>query len=171
MVAPPDASRRKRAADGWPSMKPLRYRPAIAVGLARWPVVILRSFGKFYGLPDCGSASDRARIVECIGAALGPWPVPGRRVDRCGRRSAWATHARQAQLQARNWTSFCEGGVCDCRRHALLACPASPCVEAACALARQHIWCRSFEWADDLLRFGLPADAAGLDRLAAALKD
>jgi cobalamin biosynthetic protein CobC len=37
------------------------------------------------------------------------------------------------------------------------------------ALARRHIWCRSFDWADDLLRFGLPADAAGLDRLADAL--
>jgi cobalamin biosynthetic protein CobC len=39
------------------------------------------------------------------------------------------------------------------------------------ALARRHIWCRSFDWADDLLRFGLPSDDAGLDRLAAALRD
>jgi cobalamin biosynthetic protein CobC len=39
------------------------------------------------------------------------------------------------------------------------------------ALARRHIWCRSFDWADDLLRFGLPPDAAGLDRLAVALSD
>ena len=39
------------------------------------------------------------------------------------------------------------------------------------ALARRHIWCRSFDWADDLLRFGLPPDDAGLDRLAAALRD
>jgi cobalamin biosynthetic protein CobC len=37
-------------------------------------------------------------------------------------------------------------------------------------LAKQHIWCRSFDWADDLLRFGLPSDAAGLDRLAAVLR-
>jgi cobalamin biosynthetic protein CobC len=37
------------------------------------------------------------------------------------------------------------------------------------ALARQHIWCRRFEWADDLLRFGLPGDDIGFDRLAAAL--
>jgi cobalamin biosynthetic protein CobC len=36
-------------------------------------------------------------------------------------------------------------------------------------LARQHIWCRRFEWAGDLLRFGLPPDEAGLERLAAAL--
>jgi cobalamin biosynthesis protein CobC len=37
------------------------------------------------------------------------------------------------------------------------------------ALAAQHIWCRRFDWADDLLRFGLPGDRHGLDRLAAAL--
>jgi cobalamin biosynthetic protein CobC len=36
-------------------------------------------------------------------------------------------------------------------------------------LARRHIWCRSFDGADGLLRFGLPPGDAGLDRLAAAL--
>ena len=36
-------------------------------------------------------------------------------------------------------------------------------------LARQHIWCRRFDWADDLLRFGLPPNEAALDRLARAL--
>ena len=39
------------------------------------------------------------------------------------------------------------------------------------ALAQRHIWCRRFDWADDLLRFGLPPDDAGLDRLAVALRD
>jgi cobalamin biosynthetic protein CobC len=37
------------------------------------------------------------------------------------------------------------------------------------ALARQRVWCRCFDWADDLLRFGLPADVGGRDRLATAL--
>jgi cobalamin biosynthetic protein CobC len=36
-------------------------------------------------------------------------------------------------------------------------------------LAQQKIWSRSFDWAKDLLRFGLPPDAEALDRLAAAL--
>ena len=36
-------------------------------------------------------------------------------------------------------------------------------------LARRHIWCRRFAWRDDVLRFGLPPDQSGLDRLAAAL--
>jgi cobalamin biosynthetic protein CobC len=39
------------------------------------------------------------------------------------------------------------------------------------ALAQRHIWCRRFDWADDLLRFGLPPDAASLDRLTVALSD
>jgi cobalamin biosynthetic protein CobC len=37
------------------------------------------------------------------------------------------------------------------------------------ALARQRIWCRRFDWTDDLLRFGLPPDDAARDRLATAL--
>ena len=36
-------------------------------------------------------------------------------------------------------------------------------------LAARHIWCRRFDWADDLLRFGLPPDDRELERLAAAL--
>jgi cobalamin biosynthetic protein CobC len=36
-------------------------------------------------------------------------------------------------------------------------------------LARQRIWCRRFDWSQELLRFGLPPDAAALNRLAAAL--
>ena len=38
-------------------------------------------------------------------------------------------------------------------------------------LARFRIWVRRFDWADDLLRFGLPGSSANLDRLAAALSD
>jgi len=37
------------------------------------------------------------------------------------------------------------------------------------SLAAQHIWCRRFDWADDLLRFGLPPDDRECERLAAAL--
>ncbi|ODT00370.1 MAG: hypothetical protein ABS52_18670 [Gemmatimonadetes bacterium SCN 70-22] len=38
-------------------------------------------------------------------------------------------------------------------------------------LARRRIWCRRFDWADDLLRFGLPLNDAALERLALALAD
>jgi cobalamin biosynthesis protein CobC len=37
------------------------------------------------------------------------------------------------------------------------------------ALARQHIWVRRFDWAPDLLRFGLPPDDVARERLAVAL--
>jgi cobalamin biosynthetic protein CobC len=37
------------------------------------------------------------------------------------------------------------------------------------SLAARHIWCRRFDWADDLLRVGLAPDDRDLDRLAAAL--
>ena len=38
-------------------------------------------------------------------------------------------------------------------------------------LARHHIWVRQFDWAPDLLRFGLPPDDAALERLALALSE
>jgi cobalamin biosynthetic protein CobC len=36
-------------------------------------------------------------------------------------------------------------------------------------LAARKIWVRRFDWAHDLLRFGLPADEPQLQRLVAAL--
>ena len=41
--------------------------------------------------------------------------------------------------------------------------------EVHASLAARHIWCRRFDWADDLLRFGLPPEDRDLERLAAAL--
>ena len=44
-----------------------------------WPVLILRSFGKFYGLAGLrlGFAIGAPDTIERIAAALGPWPCSG----------------------------------------------------------------------------------------------
>jgi cobalamin biosynthetic protein CobC len=144
-----------------------------------WPVVILRSFGKFYGLAGLrlGFAIAAPEIVERIVTALGPWACSGPALligTAALGDQPWADRTRSAlQQQARKLDEILvragfaiAGGTPLFRltRHA-------DALNLHGALARRHIWCRRFDWADDLLRFGLPADAAGLDRLAAALRD
>ncbi len=141
------------------------------------PVLVLRSFGKFYGLAGlrlgfCICAPD---LAERIAAALGPWPCSGPALrigalalaDRNwadGTRRTLAHRAGQlddivvkAGLSAAGGTSLFR---------LVRSASASQLHEA---LARRHIWCRRFDWDHDLLRFGLPSDSRGLARLAAAL--
>jgi cobalamin biosynthetic protein CobC len=155
--------------------------PAIsAVALCPdWPVLILRSFGKFYGLAGSrlGFAIAALDTIERIAGALGPWPCSGPALligTAALGDQGWADDTRgKLEQQARKLdqvlaqAGFTMAGGTPLFR--LARHPYAPKLHAA--LARRHIWCRSFDWADDLLRFGLPADAAGLDRLAAALRD
>src|SRR5882757_8862453 len=141
------------------------------------PAIILRSFGKFYGLAGLrlGFAIGPPAIIERVAVALGPWPCSGPALA-IGRAALldeeWAGRTREtlksqaakldAVLVAAGFTIV--GGTALFRlvRH-------SDAKARHATLARQHIWCRRFEAADDWLRFGLPGDEAGLDRLAAAL--
>ena len=155
--------------------------PAVsAVALCRdCPMVILRSFGKFYGLAGLrlGFAIAAPDMIERIAAGLGPWPCSGPAL-LLGRGAlgdqSWADDTRgRLEQQARKLdhvlakAGFTIAGGTPLFR--LARHSRAPKLHAA--LARRHIWCRSFDWADDLLRFGLPPDAAALDRLAAALND
>ena len=148
-----------------------------AVGIsADLPILVLRSFGKFYGLAGLrlGFAVGRRDIIERIAAALGPWPV-----------SAPALHLGTAALRDRPWADAMRAKLArqlDRLDHILTAAgldlvggttlfrlashPDAPALHAE--LARRHIWCRSFDWAREWLRFGLASDG-GLDRLASAL--
>lgn len=141
------------------------------------PVVVLRSFGKFYGLAGLrlGFAIAHKDIVQRVALALGPWPCSGPALTigiAALRDHEWAHDTRGAlQHQA-------------CEVDAVLAAAGFRMVggtglfrlaqradanKVHASLATQHIWCRRFEWADDLLRFGLPSHNRDLDRLARAL--
>lgn len=155
--------------------------PAISAAAlcAELPVVILRSFGKFYGLAGLrlGFAIAASDVIERIAAALGPWPCSGPALligrDALGDQP-WADHTRgKLEQQARQLDQvLMKAGFTIAGGTPLFRLARHPhASKLHAALARQHIWCRSFDWADDLLRFGLPPDAAGLDRLAAALRD
>jgi len=150
-----------------------------AVALCReLPVILLRSFGKFFGLAGLrlGFAIASPKIAEAIGAALGPWPCsgPALAIGRAALLDApWAGRTRtalkrqaeklDAVLAGAGWSIAGGTTLFRLARH-----PEARLLHAT--LARNHIWCRSFDWADDLLRFGLPSDDAGLDRLAKALQ-
>jgi cobalamin biosynthetic protein CobC len=153
--------------------------PAVSsIELCReFPIVVLRSFGKFFGLAGLrlGFAIAQPDIIAQIAAALGPWPVSGPalvigRTALSDRR--WITQMRErltqqaAKLDAALGAADLQivGGTSLFRlaRH-------SDAVAIHARLARYHIWTRRFDHADDLLRFGLPPDDTALARLASAL--
>jgi cobalamin biosynthetic protein CobC len=152
----------------------LSLAPDAAQGL-----IVLRSFGKFYGLAGVrlgfilGSQADIATLTEMAG----PWPVSGPAIaigtaalsDR-----AWAeaTMARlrteaarlDALAQSAGWKLV--GGT---ELFRLYDTPNA--VDAQEKLARHQIWTRMFPYSDRWIRLGLPGQPAEWDRLAAALRD
>ncbi|MCA1454947.1 threonine-phosphate decarboxylase [Bradyrhizobium sp. BRP22] len=149
-----------------------------SVGIsADLPIVVLRSFGKFYGLAGLrlGFAVGRHDIVERIAGALGPWQVSGPALHvgtAALRDQSWAAEmrAKLTRQSAKLDHVLTEAGfrlVGGTPLFRLAAHPDAPIRHAE--LARRHIWCRSFDWRREYLRFGLASDD-GLDRLASALR-
>jgi cobalamin biosynthetic protein CobC len=144
---------------------------------AEHPVVILRSFGKFYGLAGVrlGFVIASDQIASRFAVALGPWSVAGPALalgDVALQHRDWAD-AMRARLKREadaldvvliNTGFQITGGTVLYRlaRH----------LEAAALhahLAHHHIWVRKFDWDSGLLRFGLPGSEASLARLERAL--
>jgi len=141
------------------------------------PVAVLRSFGKFYGLAGLrlGFAIASPEIARRMALALGPWPCSGPALAigaAALRDHAWAGRTRLAmQQQARKLDAvLAAAGLKVIGGTGLFRLARRPDANQVHALlATQHIWCRRFDWADDLLRFGLPPDDRALERLAAGL--
>jgi len=150
---------------------------SLAAQAGRPGLLILRSFGKFYGL--AGLRLGFVLAGEADAAALatmaGPWPVSGAAIA-IGRRAladrdwATATVARLAQeslrldalAQARGFGLI--GGTPLFRLYGTGDARA-----AQDELGRAHIWSRIFRDAPGWLRLGLPGDETEWARLAAAL--
>ncbi len=149
---------------------------ASLIALAARPgAVVLKSFGKFWGLAGLrlGFAIGDPALVGRLAQALGPWPVSG---------PALAIGA--AALADRPWAERARARLArDARRlDALLAAHGEPAggtdlfrllrVPDAAAfagrLARARILVRTFPWSRELVRVGLPGPA-GWERLEAAL--
>lgn len=143
---------------------------------AREGLVVLRSPGKFFGLAGArgGFVAAHAALLQRLREQLGPWTLSG--PSRHVLAQALADQAWQAQ--ARAWLHAASARLAALlSRHGLVPTastaffhgwrdPRAAAVHEA--LARQGVLTRLFD-APASLRFGLPADEAALDRLAAAL--
>jgi cobalamin biosynthetic protein CobC len=141
-------------------------------------LVVLRSFGKFYGLAGLrlGFAITGPRTGAKLAALLGPWAVSGPALEigtRALADAGWAaaTRARLAADGARLAELGRTAGWDVVGGTGLFTTFATPDAAATQErLARARIWSRIFPYSAAWLRLGLPGDAAGWTRLAAALE-
>ena len=152
--------------------------PALSVlpGSANARIVVLRSFGKFYGLAGLrlGFVIGPDDVVGRLRDLVGDWPVSGPAIT-IGRQaladSAWQMAARKRLLTARVLleallTKAGLGIVGGTDLFALVQTPRAIAVHES--LARDGIWTRIFADQPDRIRIGLPPDD-GFERLAKAL--
>lgn len=150
---------------------------SVAAFAATEPLIVLKSFGKFFGLAGLrlGFALCNEAIAAKLRARLGPWAVSGpaltiakaafsggpefdafnRRVDQ--RRAALSAVLARAGLEEVGGTALF-ALVQHAQAHALFE-----------ALAQQHILLRKFDYAPNWLRIGLADDEAAFVRLEQAL--
>lgn len=141
------------------------------------PVLVFRSFGKFYGLAGirlgfvCGPGAMVARFRQRVG----DWPVSSAAIAIGS--AAYADRSWQTKTGQRLPVLAAELDAV-LRRHGLEPsgdCPLFRLIETPDAagiferLGRAGILTRPFDYAPHWLRFGLPRDADGLDRLDRAL--
>lgn len=138
-------------------------------------LLILRSFGKFYGLAGLrlgfalGAPADIARLTELSG----PWPVSGPAIEV-------ATLALQDHVWAKATTSRLLGEVGQmdeiCTNLGWQALGGTPLFrlyatpdahQAQAHLARAHIWSRIFPYSKTWIRLGLPGTQAEWARMVA----
>ena len=141
-------------------------------------VVVLRSFGKFFGLAGVrlGFVMAAPEILTRLRDLLGDWPVSAHAI-------AWgsAAYADRAWIAATRIALVERAAALDAvlTRHGLIArgaCPLFRMVETPEAavifrrLAAAGILVRPFADAPERLRFGVPAAASDLERLDEALR-
>ena len=131
---------------------------------ARPGTIVLKSFGKFWGLAGLrlGFAIGDPEIIADLAEALGPWPVSGPALaigadalaDRAWAdqtRSRLAADARRLDELLLSQGARVTGGTSLFRLYQV-----EDAVAAQARLARHRIWSRVFPYADDWLRLGLP---------------
>jgi cobalamin biosynthetic protein CobC len=150
---------------------------SLASQAGRPGLLILRSFGKFYGLAGLrlGFVLGCETDIAALAAMIGPWPVSGAAIE-IGRRalldSAWA-EATRARLVGDSQRLDALAG--EAGWQLLGGTPLFRLYQVGDAaatqerLARALIWSRIFPGRPSWLRLGLPGDEAEWQRLAVAL--
>ncbi len=140
-------------------------------------LVVLRSFGKFYGLAGLrlGFALGGEKIVAALRDAAGPWPVSGPAIavgTAALRDETWRVDTRQRlardakrldALAARAGWRFVGG------TGLFRLFETGDARAAQEKLARQKIWTRAFPWRGGWLRLGLPGAETEWRRLEVAV--
>ncbi|MCC8963563.1 threonine-phosphate decarboxylase [Bradyrhizobium sp. Pear76] len=150
---------------------------SLASEAGRPGLLILRSFGKFYGLAGLrlGFALGCEPDIVALAAMTGPWPVSGAAIA-IGRRAmldhdwAKATASRleddcvrlDAEARVQGWTLV--GGTPLFRLYDV-----GDALAAQEKLARAQIWSRVFQQKPGWLRLGLPGSETEWSRLSAVL--
>jgi cobalamin biosynthesis protein CobC len=151
--------------------------PAMSVaGDARGRLVVLRSFGKFYGLPGLrlGFVVAEPSLATEMRRAFGDWPVstPAIRTGCAAYAdAAWQarTRIRLARDRRRLDRILEDAGLTVLGGTDLFRLTRAPDADAVfLRLARAGLLCRPFEQGN-LLRFGLPGARVEWDRLATTL--
>lgn len=140
-------------------------------------VVVLRSFGKFYGLAGLrlGFAVTGAARADGFRALAGPWAVSGPAIA-IGRAAladkAWHA-AAICRLEADAWRLDALAKAAGWRlvggTHLFRTYDTGDAAAAQDALARGHVWSRIFPWSASWLRLGLPGTQDRWHQFEAAL--
>jgi cobalamin biosynthetic protein CobC len=146
--------------------------------VARGGIVVLRSFGKFFGLAGVrlGFAIAMPAIATRLAASLGPWAVSGPAIaigQKALADAAWIRAMRE-RLEGdvrRLDAVLTEAGMEIIGGTPLFRLARTPAADSLFhRLGRLGILVRRFHEHPDWLRFGLPGSDVGWDRLRGALK-
>jgi cobalamin biosynthetic protein CobC len=150
---------------------------SLATGLTRPNLVVLRSFGKFFGLAGVrlGFALAATDIARRLRAALGPWAVSGPALAIGTAALADASWIAQTRMRLAADASRLDGLLAGAELEVaggtslfrLVSTPAAAGLFDR--LGRAGIFVRRFAEQPTWLRFGLPGDGAASQRLTAAL--
>jgi cobalamin biosynthetic protein CobC len=150
---------------------------SVAPYAGREGLLVLRSFGKFFGLAGVrlGFALGPQQLVARITELLGPWAVSGPAVEigtQALRDAKWQIRARMTCVEK---AARLSGLLTDAGIELVGGAPLfrlarhDEAQRIHSELARQGIWVRRFDDHPQWLRFGLPGGEAEFKRLAAAL--
>ena len=151
---------------------------SLAGHVERGNVVVLRSFGKFFGLAGLrlSFALASREIAARLNASLGPWPVSGPALaigDAALNDTAWMEGARRALAEA---SQRLDGMLNAAGLEKIGGTSLFSLVRKADAqqvferLGRAGVFVRRFAEEPQWLRFGLPGAEADWQRLTAALR-
>ncbi|CAO3444505.1 L-threonine 3-O-phosphate decarboxylase (EC 4.1.1.81) [Azospirillum argentinense] len=183
-ILPPDTllalAERQAARGGWlvvdEAFAEVTPECSVASETGRPGLVILRSFGKFFGLAGVrlGFLLGGPELVRDARAAVGPWAVSGPALTVATAAlsdSAWiaATRRRLAEATARFDARLGGAGVRVAGGTSLFRLIDDPrSAGLYSALGRAGVLVRRFDYRQDWLRLGLPADATAEDRVMVA---